>query len=511
MLKAITDCKHQLFRYLLVLICAVYAGLIWWQHQYVFLQFDDFGYVSLSYHSDNIGRGIHYSFDKIIQFLIYNYFTWGGRSLYFLFEIICIRYGGLVTIQNVQAIILIGVCVLAGIIGANARRSLWWPCVALSLVLYGMISLTSAYDGLYWLTASVLYAWPLLPLFAGLLLLRRHRGTLHLTPILFFLAAFSQEQMAVLAVVSVGAFLLFSIFHQDKFTKMELTLNMVAVLVGASLCIFCPGNFIRATTAHADYYTVGLIARTFNNFANIIYYNFGTHNAIFCLLLTAVAGLYFLAMYPQRSAMIMKVTMVSVALFVCELVVNSDGMIFGFFWAMVIIPVFLVEFYRRSNYLLVSLILGGVASQALMLIAPNTGIRTHMMMQFVLHIVMITLCGNFFSSVWLSRHGVSAMSRYCVVLLLVMLLGYSLKNHLYIINGYRENYATYLHNDQILWASSRSHARALQCQQIKLSEYPNPLHANVMPYYSGHEYIEDWMKAYYELPEETYLHWLPVE
>ena len=32
-----------------------------------------------------------------------------------------------------------------------------------------------------------------------------------------------------------------------------------------------------------------------------------------------------------------------------------------------------------------------------------------------------------------------------------------------------------------------------------------------MPYYSGHEYIEDWMKAYYELPEETYLEWLPVE
>ena len=102
-----------------------------------------------------------------------------------------------------QAVIIVLIGVLSGKIVSSLTKANPYKCVALTMILYGTIHIKSLRDGVYWYSASVLYVWPMLPFLGSIFLYlcneEKETGTKKAACILLtFLAAFSQEQIAVL-------------------------------------------------------------------------------------------------------------------------------------------------------------------------------------------------------------------------------------------------------------------------------------------------------------------------
>ena len=72
-------------------IFTIYFILLLWQHQYVYMYFDDYGYASLTYNYMGGSGGTSYSFMDIIRYLRWHYFEWGGRVLALFCEIISFK------------------------------------------------------------------------------------------------------------------------------------------------------------------------------------------------------------------------------------------------------------------------------------------------------------------------------------------------------------------------------------------------------------------------------------
>lgn len=111
---------------------------------------------------------------------------------------------------------------------------------------------------------------------------------------LAFMAAFSQEQMSVLAVVWIALFI-FSVGWEQK-TKSErihmptyLVLAGISALVGGIITIAAPGNFVRADTCE-EFYNKNFLIRSIENAGKIVNCNIGYWNWIFVLIMTVVFG-----------------------------------------------------------------------------------------------------------------------------------------------------------------------------------------------------------------------------
>ena len=124
---------------ILLFISIVIVLLIFVQHHYIYIYFDDYGYASLSYAGFDNHAGMQYGLSDILQFLKFHYFNWGGRILYFFFEIVILRVGGLPLIQLIQALIITSIIMVSAKITANLTKACPCKCTALAMVLYGMI------------------------------------------------------------------------------------------------------------------------------------------------------------------------------------------------------------------------------------------------------------------------------------------------------------------------------------------------------------------------------------
>ena len=192
--------------------------------------------------------------------------------------------------QICQALIIILIIYLSGLListQCNSKHKL--TSIALAFSFYGLFALQTVRDGFYWYSASVLYLWPLLPLFTAWYLLVNQKNQRKIAiPLLLFTAAFSQEQVAVFTIVSLLSYYCI-IYLRDRshFSFKATLINLISTLLGGTLCILAPGNFIRAhSDIYADYYSQNFITRTLNNYGDILTINFGAYNLFICLILT---------------------------------------------------------------------------------------------------------------------------------------------------------------------------------------------------------------------------------
>ena len=285
----------------MIFISFLFGFLILLQHHYVFIVFDDYGYASLSYGWTENKAGMSYALSDIFDFLSWHYFNWGGRCLCFFIEIIILRIGGAELIQITQAVIIILISIISGKIIATMVKCDMWCSIALSLVLYGTINLSTLRDGVYWYSASVSYVWPLLPLLGSIyfyLLLQKRESVFRkcMAVFLVFIAAFSQEQISVLVIIWILSIIFFTFWternHQCK-RKVPYYLYGMAMsaVIGGIITIVAPGNFARAaTTRYDEFYSKSILERIVENIENIININIGSYNWVFTLIMTISCG-----------------------------------------------------------------------------------------------------------------------------------------------------------------------------------------------------------------------------
>ena len=157
--------KNSIKKYKIPLIFGIFFLLVLFQHQFLHLYHDDYGYASLSYaytlegangHSNNLAQ--------ILQFLIGHYNVWGGRILFFFIECILLNLS-LPLFRIVQSIIITLIFYFIYKITYNIIKKHKTKIALLSCACYGLIQFQTFKSGIFWVTASVLYVFPVLFMF----------------------------------------------------------------------------------------------------------------------------------------------------------------------------------------------------------------------------------------------------------------------------------------------------------------------------------------------------------
>lgn len=501
-----------------MIVSCILALLIAIQHQYVYMYFDDYGYASLSYVSHTWDQlGVSYNFLDILRFLAYHWFHWDGRQLYFFFEIVTFRLGGVELVQIVQAVVVILIGVFSGKLVAAETGKGSWKCIALSLAFYGLFDIATLNDGVYWYTASVLYVWPLLSLLAGIYLLAYEKEKCNrkiyiiLCPALFFMAAYSQEQMAVLTITCLWTMVILELVKQRtiklKAVPGVLLGSAISSFAGGLLCICAPGNFVRAGgSMYEDFYNKSFFQRIWEGTCSVVDINIGPYNWIFVILFTIMCGLAVVIVKGRESAAL--VFLLFCVYFIFEHIMSisrSIGFSVRILWVVVVGAYLIFYFFSQNKFALLSLFIGGICSQGMLVVSPSISMRSHTMLEFILHIVMVQCLADIWNVLGKERHRriIAAVN-----LLVVGILIYSAVNFMFVLSGYQGNAEmNQINHAKMLEAKKNYQVNGEKPERIELYKLKDDRFANIMPYQPSHEGIEYWMKSYYELPMDVPIFW----
>lgn len=416
------------------------------QNKYIGFYHDDYGYGSLTYAVD--AQYAERTLPNVIDYLTRHYMEWGGRVIFFFFEILLMQ-GGMSCFFLAQALILAATLLLAYklLLLLLEKQQDSWLLLALLLSSFLLYNEGIYRGGLFWATASVLYVWPFCPLTLGvyILLATRQRDRLSLpacaaVPVSFFLAAASQEQVAVVA-VSLVPLLGFWLFRADLGRmKYRLLAAQGAAVAGFLFLVLAPGNMRRMESGHD----------ALGGLADILHTTGWIFQGIFA---SPIGILWLVSLLP--------------ALWLCRR----------------------TSLRRFLPFLVASLLSVGIFYVIkLRFGAP----RVFFPASYLLTIV--------FTGIWslaLEKCRLSLRSRR---LLGGLLLLFALSYHgIAVIRGYYLNYPTILANDRNLHAAGQQTPPPAEVVFYKL---PDKKYAECMPY-DNRSYIEPWILAYYRLPRET--------
>ncbi len=489
-----------------VFLFGIFFLFVYLQHQFVYLYFDDYGYASLCYGNEQNYKGMQYSVVDVLRYLKWHYLEWGGRILYFFFGILSMK-AGLGWIRLLQAVLILGMTVFSYWLIRDEGDSRGNIISVLALIFsYMSLTIETVYEGTYWFTASVLYVWPLCPMFAAVFCQRRYhenrdRRYLPAACILFFIAAFSYEQTALLVAVYVILYYGSMAIRNKRFGK-ENAFLLGAALLGSCLEILAPGNFARAANEmYGTFSSLSFAGKIKENLPKLLEINLGYSNRI-SVLFYLISGIFcaVLLLGRKRADTIYRCNLaagivLTVLAFSSRYVANRryfcGTLILWMIWYCVNMTVFL----REKKEWLLFLFYAGLSSQGMLLVVPAVMPRCHIPMEFIMHVVTSYTIVEF----------LRAYKWNVAYALLGGIAVLALWNTFIITNGYYRNSEINRINDENLMRASAAGKAGQAPETVILYRLWDDRYASQMPY--NQKYTEFWMKNYYELPQETVFLW----
>ena len=249
----------------------------------VFIYYDDYGYLSLSYGTNIHVAGSEYSFSELLAFMKGHYFNSNGRLLYMFLYCFVHMLGGIRGVQVFMATAVLAVVMLLffivkrmlegrleaaeedkrscreedeihGTLGPVALAAL----AAFLCLLYGTLGIMVQRMGTYWYAASFIYVVPAITFLVFALYFYRtvflpkgeKPGVLRmcLCIVLGFLAAWSQEQWFVTTVSFVIICLGIKLWRDRRLERYEI-LTFLVCGAGGLIIIFSPAVSSRMNSA----------------------------------------------------------------------------------------------------------------------------------------------------------------------------------------------------------------------------------------------------------------------
>jgi hypothetical protein len=381
-------------------------------------------------------------------------------------------------------------------------------------------------NGTYWDTASAVYVWPLLPLFAAAAIhirLGEDRRAGWLLPVLgalYFLTGSSQEQIGVLGIVFVSGLIVADVWlKKSRYMLYTDGIFLVCILGGFAFLSLAPGNFVRMNSPlYASFRNMGLAERLSLTIPSILQVNLGQQNQTILILwawLSAAAmgaqycsgkrlqRLYLLAcLLCAGCALLLTIALLpSLSAIESRIFRTPFGLASFLFWGgfLCAMGLALVLFCLENGlYALIALFAGGLASQAVMILSPSLNLRSSLMFLFVLFPVLAAMLVELASQ---------SQARALVKLALLVMFTAAAFNTLFILRGYAANSPVLESNDRVLRQAAQSIHNGAAIQSVKLHKLPNDLYAGEMPYTPEYAYINVWIKEYYDLPLDINLIW----
>ena len=510
--------KKMLCSHKSVIIFILFFGLVLLQHQFLWLYHDDYGYASLSY-AYNVEEviGQNFSISQLFSFLIGHYNVWGGRILYFFIECVSLKIG-LPFFRLLQSLVLTGIFYFIYKIVTKITKKEDWKIALASCLCYGLIEIMAFRDGLFWVSASVLYIFPLLPFFAFVYFytFQKEKNSIWYTimnALLLFAASFSQEQIGIMAVGYIILFTIYEWYQTKKINHKNLMMCIIG-LVGFFILLLAPGNVARMHhSSTAGFYELSLLAKIRQNLPQIVFANFGTRTRIFSILFFIIVGYICMQnIRKNRGIQILNdISIISCLIILVFTLYQKDGYFYYIthimssnLWyylsfgtaciQLLFIFYSLAIYFYDKSYPILILICASMMSQGSMIVAPGFASRSAFPFEFVMFLVFIYIFMDFMNQ---NKKFITPL---CVLLAVSVI---SIFNYTMITVGYYQNNDYHQENDQILRTVSKEIQNGKEYGEIKLHKMKNDLYTGELPYFDGYDYITYWICEYYNLPNDV--------
>ena len=539
-------------KYAYLAVFAVFYVFLLMQFGNVFIYYDDYGYLSLSYGTHIHVAGSEYSFSELLAFMKGHYFNSNGRLLYMFLYCFVHMLGGIRGVQVFMATAVLAVVMLLffivkqmlegrleaaeeekrscreedevyGTLGPVALAAL----AAFLCLLYGTLGIMVQRMGTYWYAASFIYVVPAITFLVFALYFYRtvflpkgeKPGVLRmcLCAVLGFLAAWSQEQWFV-TTVSFVMICLGTKLWRDRRLELYEILTFLACAAGGLIIIFSPAVSSRMNSAgNAEFAALSFLGKLGKNIPllmnlffsgeNIRYLMFFFPMMIFMGCMTAAKDRKLLPLHLGFSA-------VSAAAFAgillkqkfhvfapgaySALTANLLLLYIAFCFAEVIL------FYRAGKQPFGSIVFAAaVLSVGSAVIVPEVPLRIFYPFLYLSWLLFAYMYGRILLTE-VNRIPVSAV---CTLAFLAMV---SIPNLKSIYTGYRINYQVLMYDDAVFRESAEAIRQGADMETIEVYELPDLLCKNEVVYDENFSFMIAWMRQYYDLPEYVEFEYRPL-
>lgn len=491
--------------------------LLLMQHLTLDIFYDDYANAALCYGNVIEGvEGTDYTGSQLWEWVKWCYMNWGGRVLYAALFLIPLMKNSATAYMVVQVfVILLLIYLLYKMVCFYTEQKHSVLTVVILFILYGLIGRDIHVQGTYWASASILYIWPLVPtfwvLFAFAFLQKRLKNNQPVNipvcmPFILiptFFAAFSQEQTGLALLISL--FLLIAIGQGKEWKKFR-KLNepvLFTAFVSYILLFAAPGNYARLETN--EFSELSFFEKIANNMPPILDLFFSNGflwiNLVVCLLICAMAVMLFMKNKKKY--------FISIPLSLCNTLglvslekITLPDMLRNCFEMEFLIYLALIcgfYFYETKRSELMALVIGGAASVFCLLMSPAIQHRSYLEYMFIVFVVIAIVAIDVRKEL---KHLILGRYLYMVVVLMYALKSITMFSSLY--NGYYENSFSLKYNHKVLSAYDGNQT------EINLLKCKNDICRLQMPYDEGFEYIDFWLREYYNIPSSVDLIWEDV-
>jgi hypothetical protein len=543
--------RYMKYAYLAV-FAAFYVFLLM-QFGNVFIYYDDYGYLSLSYGTNIDVAGAEYSLSELLAFMRGHYFNSNGRLLYmFLYCFVHMLVG----IRGVQVFMATAVLAVALLLFFIARRMLAGrleaakteesgaeetdgefqgqlgpigqaALAAFVCLLYGTLGIMVQRMGTYWYAASFIYVVPAVTFLVFAVYFYRtvflssgeKPGIFRmcLCAVLGFLAAWSQEQWFVTTVSFVVICLGVKLWRDRRLEIYEI-LTFLVCAAGGLIIILSPAVSARMNSAgNAEFASLSLFGKLGRNIPllmnlffsgeNIRYLMFFFPMMIFMGCMAAAKDRKLLPLHLGFSA-------VSAAVFAAvvlkqklhvfapgaysALTANLLLLYIAFCFAEVIL------FYRAEKQPFGSIVFtAAVLSVGSAAIVPEVPLRIFYPFLYLSWLLFSYMYGR----ILLTEAKKIPVSAACTLAFLAMV---SIPNLKSIYTGYKLNYQVLMYDDAVFKASAEAIRQGADIETIEVYELPDLLCKNEVVYDENFSFMIAWMRQYYDLPEYVEFEYRPL-
>jgi hypothetical protein len=539
-------------KFLIFFVFSLFFFFIFFQHYFVFFMHDDYGYASLSYGyiPHGVKPGCQYNFSHIIDFLKWQYNNWGGRIIFFFLEVIVLKFG-IWPFRIIQSIVITLIFYLFYKIAIFSleeevplKSRLYFAIILCSS--YGFLPLAVLRESIYWATASFVYLWPLLFFFASIFFFLKYKNSekvpwFWFSMISIFISSFSHEQTSITTLIFYSLLFFYEKFLKKHDAKVE-ALLLIAAFSGAILLFIAPGNIKRFIFHHPGNFSFlegientikGMFFAYFNRGTFLIYLFFSIvllflyfgkffNNNIKIINKSDILEelILFQFLFPKNNKIttndILRITVLFsliyislsvlyfIILFVLKVSIFSN--LINFLIFVIFIGCILLLTFLSIKKLLIIFIASSIFLNQLFLFVmggfpQRSALASLIMLLFLIAYIMLRI----YNSERIS------FRKIFLVTFTALWITISFVNFSRIFYGYYRNSFVNTKNHQILKYASRRISYGRKVEKIYLIKLKDDLYAQALPYMDNYEYIESWIKFYYDISPKVQFLWLDYD
>ena len=484
-------------------------------HSFVGMYFDDYGNASLSYGYDAGVAGMNWTMQDLGSWAKWIYLNFSGRIMCGSLLNVLFKLGhGPHLFMAVQAGIMVLLFYVMYRITMYVTKQKYNVLMVIIPVALFFIMPSDMYRwNLCWASASVLYIWPLLPFFTAIYLQlqldeekeiakKKRAGYGIVCVICILFSAFSHEQTGLSIAVYLVVYAIYEKIAKKRVSLQNIVLAVIGLVTYAALFL-APGNWNRLD-GNTDFAQLSFWQKIQTNFKPIMDCLFSTSFCVLYLVITVTLVCFSYKKWKEeqkKSLLVIAVASLIMLLLVMIPVVKAITVVALLLETMYLLAIFAsllcYQYEKQRDYLSI-LLLASAASAFCVLISPTLPLRCFTEWVLVIHIIFMVQCYDFWC-VYAANSKKVMQAGYVAACVGVCGLGiYQFQSLAF---GYLSNKDAHQKNEAIL-----SNYKETQ-SELYLNKLPIDFYSPAMPYSQGFEYIEYWMKEYYDIPQNVAFVW----